>query len=105
MKTFEKIFVAIVGIVLIGVLLFSITSEVNVKKNFEMRNSLCVSITEEMNRNINSTNSTCVDYYCYYAPYSSPDGMEHTETLCICECRKADGSVIKSQILENKIAY
>lgn len=48
-----------------------------------------------------SENSTCIDYYCYYAPYAapSPELQNKTTTLCVCECKQRNGTILTVQVL------
>jgi hypothetical protein len=101
MKTINRTIIYFAGIVIAMIILFNVVTYVKARNNFEDRNALCIQITDELNKNINES-STCVDYYCYYARYSPPEGMEITETLCICDCRTDNGTIVSSQILNIK---
>lgn len=102
MKTFTKIVIFFVITSMVMILLYNFASDTKLKNSSENRNELCAVITHELKNGINlsDTNTTCVDYYCYYASYAPPEGYENaTETMCICECRTPSGDILTSQIL------
>jgi len=100
MKTSTKVVVFFLITSLIMVFLFNAVSDFKTKSDFDQRNELCIVIAEEMKRTVNES-SSCTDYYCYYARYAPPAGYEsQTETLCICDCKTLNGTIISTQILE-----
>ena len=99
MNTLEKLL--IVGFVLFAFFMISYNLTMVSKTGMflDNMNSLCGVMTEELRAGIDE-DSKCVDYYCYYAPYSPPEGYEDkTTSLCACKCRLASGKVLTSQIL------
>jgi hypothetical protein len=101
-KNLSNLIIFFVGLCIIGVVLFNGVSSFKLQKHFEDRNNICIVITGQLKSNITG-NSTCSDYYCYYAPYAPPVGYENkTETLCICDCKLRDGTIFSTQVLNVK---
>lgn len=101
MKTITKVVIMFVIVSFVMVLLYNIASEIKAQNDFEKRNELCISITSELKQSA-TENSTCVDYFCYYARYAPPPGYENlTETLCVCDCRTVNGTISSAQILSS----
>jgi len=100
MKTSTKVVIFFLITSLIMVFLYNTVSDFKAKSDFDDHNELCIVIAEEMNRTVNES-SSCIDYYCYYARYAPPAGYEaKTETMCICDCKTMNGTIISTQILE-----
>ena len=68
----------------------------------EKFDQMCARITLEMNLDINE-NDTFVEHYCYYEPHLPPEGLEDlTQTACVCESTKPDGTIFRTQVLVPK---
>jgi len=100
MKWFEKLLIFFIAIVLISIVAFNLVSEQKTINYLNQRNKMCETITISLNEEVTS-NSTCVNYYCYYAPYAPPSGelQNKTTTLCICDCKMRNGTITTVQIL------
>lgn len=95
----KNLIIFFVGLTIIGIVLYNGISSFESHKHFEERNQLCIVVTEQLRMGVNE-NSTCSDYYCYYAPYAPPAGYENrTETLCVCDCMLRDGTIFSTQVL------
>lgn len=101
----KNMFIVLVGIILITIAIFNVYSDAQQKSYIEERNSICITISDAMNNNV-TEDSVCKDYYCYFAPYAPPAGLENkTETLCICDCNLVNGSTTSAQILTTPYAH
>ena len=102
MKTIWKIAIFFGIMILFFLVAYNFIVKEKTIDYYDNRNKLCFEIANELNKNINDTidNVTCIDYYCYYAPYKPPTGLEDTtETLCICDCKTENGTIISTQVL------
>lgn len=84
----------------VAVIVYNAYTSVLVTNYLANRNEMCALITDSLKEQINET-SACIDYYCYYAPYAPPSGelQDRTSTVCVCDCRQRDNTVITVQIL------
>lgn len=100
MKMVEKIIIFFIVIGIISFASYNFVLNQKVSSFLDDRNRMCSIITNSLKEQV-SENSTCIDYYCYYAPYSPPAGnlSNLTTTLCVCDCKMADGSIKAIQIL------
>ncbi len=99
MDTMSKIIIVMVVLVLAFNVSYKLALESKTGRYLTNMNTLCGMMTEELRNKIDS-DSPCVDYYCYYAPYKPPEGYEDkTSTLCICECRLSNGTIMTTQVL------
>ncbi len=101
----EKGFIFFVVIVLIGsfsIFYFTYTTKTN--ERLERMNSICEELTVSLNE-LNESEKVCVEYFCYYEAYTPPEGLEETQTMCVCECRLEDGKITKIQVLNPKTLY
>ena len=96
----EKIMIFFIVICIISFASYNLVLNQKVSSFLYDRNKMCSIITNSLKEQI-SENSTCVDYYCYYAPYSPPEGdlSNLTTTLCVCDCKQKDGVIRSIQIL------
>jgi len=101
MNSITKVGIVFLIICLVMVLFYNLVSDLKNKETFDKQNELCITITNEMKRTIDE-NSTCTDYYCYYARYTPPAGYENiTSTLCICDCKTQDNTIVTTQVLSS----
>ena len=100
MKMVEKIIIFFIVICIISFASYNFVLNQKVSSFLNDRNKMCSIITGSLKEQVDE-NSTCVDYYCYYAPYSPPEGdlSNLTTTLCVCDCKQAVGTIISIQIL------
>jgi hypothetical protein len=100
MKWFDKLIIFFAVIILVSIVAFNLVSEQKTINYLNQKNKMCETITTSLREEITS-NSTCIDYYCYYAPYAPPDGtlQNKTTTLCVCDCKLRNGTIITVQIL------
>ena len=100
MKGIEKLALFFIVIILISIAAYNYVLNQKTLNFLYEHNKMCEAITTNLKEQVNE-NSTCIDYYCYYAPYAPPEGtlQNKTTTLCICDCRLSNLSVITIQIL------
>lgn len=99
MNSVTKVGIVFVIICFVMVLLYNVTSEIRTQTSFDQKNELCIAITGELNKNTNESES-CTAYYCYYARYTPPEGYQNiTETMCICDCKTPNGTILSTQVL------
>jgi hypothetical protein len=100
MKAIEKIIIFFVVVCLVSVVSYNVVMNNKVTKYLYDRNKLCEQLTTSLKEQM-TENSTCIDYYCYYAPYAPPEGSlgNKTTTLCICDCKLMNGTIATVQIL------
>ena len=100
MKGIERIILFFLVVILISIAVFNYASNQRTVTFLNEHNKMCQVITASLKEQVNE-NSTCIDYYCYYAPYAPPEGIlqNRTTTLCVCDCRLKDLSVVTLQIL------
>ncbi len=73
-----------------------------IRMETERYDEMCMRMTLEMNANI-SEDSSFVEHHCYYEPHAPPEGLENlTQTACVCESTRPDGSVVRTQVLVPK---
>ena len=81
--------------------MYHVISTVQANRHRENHEKLCAFMTDELNNQI-TEDSEYVSYYCYYKPYAPPEGYEATQTLCACEGKMKDGTVVSVQVLTPK---
>lgn len=94
----KKVILFFVIMIISAFLIYKTMVTLKAERERKIYGRLCSLITDELNKEINE-NSTCRNYYCYYLPYKPPKGLERTKTLCICDCKLANGTIIKVQVL------
>ena len=105
MRTSSKILMVCLGLCLLFVVSYKLTSTAKTGRFMTNMNNVCGIMTDEL-RNNAGDDTACIDYYCYYAPYSPPEGYEDsTSTLCVCKCRKPTGEVTTHQVLGTKSSF
>jgi hypothetical protein len=101
MKTITKVMLSFLIMSLITVLLYNVVYDFKNKQIFDEQNGLCITITNEMKKTMDE-NSSCIDYYCYYARYAPPPGYENkTDTLCVCDCKTKNNTIVTTQVLSS----
>jgi hypothetical protein len=80
----------------VAITLYTVHNHFNIENKIHQKE--CADLTVRLN-SLNSTNHSCMSYYCYYVNYAPPKGLEATRTGCACECRLADGSTRTTQVL------
>jgi len=100
MKSTEKMIIFFAVVIILSIIAFNYVSNQKVSNFYYEHNKMCEMLTTSLKEEVNE-NSTCIDYYCYYAPYTPPEGalQNKTTTLCICDCRTRNGTVATIQIL------
>jgi len=98
MKTGTAVIVFFIVLILSTVVIYKALVNFKIKQEIEKHNKICAFLTQQLNEQRNE-NNTCVSYYCYYKPYAPPKGLEKTSTLCVCDCKLENGTVVKIQVL------
>lgn len=100
MKMVEKIIIFFIVIGIVSIASYNLVLNLKITNVLYERNKMCGIITDSLKEQI-TENSTCTDYYCYYAPYAPPAGSlsNLTTTLCICDCKTRNGTIVAIQIL------
>ena len=101
MKISEKVILAFIGFLLVGIIAYNISLESKANRALADYNLLCDAMTQKLNE-VKNASSFCQDYYCYYAAYAPPSAMKNlTKTVCVCECRSINGTTLNFQILSS----
>jgi len=104
MNTMEKVIIFFVIVILVCLVWYNYASQSKSQNDYFIKNDLCIQITQNMKATNES--QSCVDYYCYYAPYAPPKEFgNQTETLCVCECKLVNGTINTVQVLGYNPTY
>ncbi|MCD6575927.1 MAG: hypothetical protein J7K73_02075 [Nanoarchaeota archaeon] len=99
MKHSTAIIIFMAVLILSSIALYQVFHTLKVERRTEQFNRVCQMLTDELNRQVNET-SKCRSYYCYYAPYAAPDSLQgKATTLCVCDCKLENDTVITVQVL------
>ena len=98
MKTIHAVLLFFAIMILSSIVIAHVIVSAKAQTKKENLTQLCDFLTEDMNNKLEE-NSSCASYYCYYTPYAPPEGFEKTSTLCACDCKLQNGTIVTVQVL------
>ncbi len=115
METDTAVFIFIICMIFAGFGIYYFNYTIRIREEHQVYEERCARLTVVLNEQLEEDemdeeleeqieketgDKSCIEYYCYFEPYKPPEGLEITETMCVCECRLEDGRTLRFQMLQ-----